>query len=66
MTTTKYLTVQEAADYLNTSVRFVRRIIAERRVAFHKVGRHVRLSVTDLDAFVAAGRVAPIGLGEVA
>ena len=66
MTTTKYLTVQEAADYLNTSVRFIRRIIAERRIAFHKVGRHVRLSVADLDAFVAAGRVAPIGLGEVA
>jgi len=66
MTTTKYLTVQEAADYLNTSVRFIRRIIAERRIAFHKVGRHVRLSVADLDVFVAAGRVASIGLGEVA
>lgn len=69
MTTNKYLTVQEAADYLNTSVRFVRRLIAERRIAFHKVGRHVRLAVADLDAFVAAGRVAPItghGLGEVA
>lgn len=56
----KYLTVQEAADYLNTSVRFVRRLIAERRIAFHKVGRHVRLAVADLDAFVEAGRVAPI------
>lgn len=66
MTMTKYLTVQEAADYLNTSVRFVRRIIAERRIAFHRVGRHIRLPVADLDAFVEAGRVAPIGLGEVA
>jgi len=66
MTTTKYLTVPEAADYLNTSVRFIRRIIAERRIAFHKIGRHVRLTVADLDAFVEAGRVAPIGLGEVA
>ena len=66
MTTTKYLTVQEAADYMNTSVRFVRRLIAERRIAFHKIGRHVRLDVADLDAFVAAGRVAPVRLGEVA
>ena len=66
MMMTKYLTVQEAADHLNTSVRFVRRIIAERRIAFHRVGRHIRLDVVDLDAFVAAGRVAPIGLGEVA
>jgi excisionase family DNA binding protein len=66
MTTTKYLTVPEAADYLNTSVRFIRRIIAERRIAFHKIGRHVRLTVADLDAFVDAGRVAAIRLGEVA
>lgn len=66
MTTTKYLTVPEAADYLNTSVRFIRRIIAERRIAFHKIGRHVRLTEADLDSFVAAGRVAPIELGEVA
>jgi hypothetical protein len=35
-------------------------LIAERRIAFHKVGRHVRLSVADLDAFIEAGRVAPI------
>jgi excisionase family DNA binding protein len=64
MTTSKYLTVSEAADYLNTSVRFVRRLIAERRIAFHKVGRHVRLAVADLDAFVEAGRVAPITTSE--
>jgi excisionase family DNA binding protein len=57
---TKYLTVGEAAEYLNTSVRFVRRLIAERRIAFHKVGSHVRLAVTDLDGFVQAGRIEPI------
>ncbi|GAB2988544.1 excisionase family DNA-binding protein [Amycolatopsis acidiphila] len=56
----KYLNVQEAAEYLNTSVRFIRRLIAERRVAFHKVGSHVRLGVEDLEAFVQAGRVEPI------
>jgi excisionase family DNA binding protein len=55
-----YLNVEQAADYLNTSVRFVRRLIAERRVAFHKVGAHVRLAVEDLEAFVRAGRVEPI------
>jgi excisionase family DNA binding protein len=56
----RYLTVAEAADYLNTSERFVRRLVAERRVAFHHVGRHVRFAVSDLDAFVQAGRVEPI------
>jgi excisionase family DNA binding protein len=53
----KYLTVPEAAAYLNTSVRFVRRIVAERRVAFHKLGKHVRFAVEDLEAFISAGRV---------
>jgi excisionase family DNA binding protein len=56
----KYLTVAQAAEYLNTSERFVRRLIAERRVAFHHVGRHVRLTRDDLEAFVSAGRVEPI------
>jgi excisionase family DNA binding protein len=56
----RYLTVAEAAAYLNTSERFVRRLVAERRIAFHHVGRHVRFAVSDLDAFVQAGRVEPI------
>jgi excisionase family DNA binding protein len=55
-----YLTVEQAAAYLNTSVRFVRRLIAERRIAFHKFGAHVRLAVADLDDFVNAGRVEPV------
>ncbi|NIH78011.1 MULTISPECIES: excisionase family DNA-binding protein [Amycolatopsis] len=56
----KYLTVEEAGEYLNTGVRFVRRLIAERRIAFHKIGVHVRLAVDDLEAFVQAGRVEPV------
>jgi excisionase family DNA binding protein len=62
----KYLNVAEAADYLNTSVRFIRRLIAERRIAFHHIGRHIRLSVEDLEAFVAAGRVDPITASTIA
>ena len=53
----KLLTVEETAERLGTSVRFVRRLVFERRVAFVKVGRHVRICPTDLDAFIAAGRV---------
>jgi excisionase family DNA binding protein len=51
------LTVDEAAFHLGTSPRFVRRLIAERRIAFAKLGKHVRLDSSDLDAFIAAGRV---------
>jgi excisionase family DNA binding protein len=53
----RLLTVQEAADRLGTSVRFVRRLIAERRIAYVRVGRHVRIAEADLASFVAAGRV---------
>jgi excisionase family DNA binding protein len=54
---TKLLTVAEAADQLGTSVRFVRRLIAERRIAYVRVGRHIRIAEADLASFVAAGRV---------
>ena len=53
----KLLTVKEAADQLGTSVRFVRRLIAERRIAYVRVGRHVRIAEADLASFVAAGRI---------
>jgi excisionase family DNA binding protein len=46
--TDKLLTVEEAADRLGTSVRFVRRLIVERRIAYIKVGRHVRIAEADL------------------
>ena len=53
----KLLTVEEAAERLGTSVRFLRRLIAERRIAFVRVGRHVRIDPADLEAFISAGRV---------
>jgi excisionase family DNA binding protein len=53
----KLLTVEEAAERLGTSVRFVRRLIFERRIAYTKLGRHVRIATSDLDAFITAGRV---------
>lgn len=53
----RLLTATEAADRLGTSVRFIRRLVAERRIPYLKVGRHLRISSADLEAFVAAGRV---------
>jgi excisionase family DNA binding protein len=35
----------------------VRRLIAERRIAYTKLGRHGRIAACDLDVFIAAGRV---------
>jgi excisionase family DNA binding protein len=53
----RLLTVEEAAARLGTSARFVRRLIAECRIAYVKVGRHVRLDPTDVEAFIAGSRV---------
>jgi excisionase family DNA binding protein len=51
------LTPSQAGDYLQTGERFIRRLIAERRIPYVKLGRHVRLQRSDLDAFIASGRV---------
>jgi excisionase family DNA binding protein len=58
----RLLTVDEAAERLGTSARFIRRLIAERRIAYTKLGRHVRIAARDLDAYVASGRVEPRSL----
>jgi excisionase family DNA binding protein len=56
----RLLTLSEVAAILGTSERFPRRLIAERRIEFVKVGRHVRIRTSALDDFIASGVVAPI------
>lgn len=60
MTADRLLTVEAAAERLSTSPRFIRRLIAERRIEFVKVGRHVRIRESVLDAFIQSGVVKPI------
>ena len=54
------LNVPEVAERLGTSQRFVRRLIAERRIPYTKLGKHVRIAAVDVDAFIDAGRVEAI------
>lgn len=54
------LTVDQAAERINTRPRFIRRLIAERRIEFVKLGRHVRISEAALAEFIDAGRVQPM------
>src|ERR1700684_576750 len=56
----RLLTVGEAAEMLRTSERFPRRLIAERRIRFTRVGRHVRIPESALREFIAAGLVEPV------
>jgi excisionase family DNA binding protein len=51
------LSVEQAAERLGTSVRFVRRLVFKRRIAYVKLGRHVRIASRDLEAFIRARRV---------
>lgn len=48
--------VAEAASYLGVKERLIRRLVAQRRVAYVKVGRFVRFKRADLDAYVAEHR----------
>ena len=53
----RLLTVAEAAERLGTTERFPRRLIAERRITFVKLGTHVRIPETALDEYIAASTV---------
>jgi excisionase family DNA binding protein len=55
----RLLTVEAAAEHMSTSVRFVRRLIAGRRIEFVRIGRHVRISESALAEFMCPFR----GLG---
>jgi excisionase family DNA binding protein len=55
----RLLTVVQVAELLGTSERFPRRLIAERRIAFVHVGRHVRIPESALRDYIAAGIVEP-------
>jgi excisionase family DNA binding protein len=54
------LTVEQAAQRLGTEVRFVRRLVAERRIRYYKVGKYVRFHPDDLTDYIRQGRVDPI------
>jgi excisionase family DNA binding protein len=59
-TTDRLLTVEEAAELFNTKPRFPRRLIAERRIRFTRVGRHVRIPESAVRELIAAGMVEPV------
>jgi excisionase family DNA binding protein len=52
----RFYTVDQIAELLVVSPRSVRRWIAEGALSPHRFGRQVRISETDLRAFVTAGR----------
>lgn len=57
----RLLTVDEAAELLGTTSRFPRRLIAERRIRFVRIGRHVRIPTSALRDLIERGTVEPRG-----
>ncbi|MEM7341846.1 MAG: helix-turn-helix domain-containing protein [Actinomycetota bacterium] len=57
MTKRQWLDVAGAAEWLEVKERFIRRLVAERRIEYHKFGSHIRFDARDLDAYADANRV---------
>lgn len=55
--TDRYLSVDQVAELLGTTARFPRRLIAERRITFVKIGRHVRIPESALKKYISAHTV---------
>jgi excisionase family DNA binding protein len=55
----RLLKPEEAAERLNVSLRFIRRLCHERRVPYTKVGKFVRFDADELEAWIATQRVVP-------
>lgn len=54
LTKPNLLDVAGAADYMNISVRQVRRMIEQRTVPVIKIGKHCRIAQADIDAYLQA------------
>jgi excisionase family DNA binding protein len=53
------LTIDQLAERLGTSVRHVRRLVAERRVPYVKVGRLVRFDPEAVKSWLEAASMVP-------
>lgn len=66
----RLLTVAQTAELLGTSERFPRRLIAERRIRFVRLGEsgkrgHVRIPESALREFIATGLVEPLTASDI-
>lgn len=56
----RYFTLQQTVEeYPVFTLRLLRRLVQERRIAFSRVGRYIVLSEADIHAYVEAHRVEP-------
>ncbi|MFJ4571135.1 helix-turn-helix domain-containing protein [Streptomyces sp. NPDC088846] len=51
-TTDPLLTVEQAAERLGTGVRFIRRLVQERRIRYVKLGKPVRIPESAIATYI--------------
>jgi excisionase family DNA binding protein len=61
----RLLTVAQVAELLGTTERFPRRLIAERRITYVKLGRHVRIPESAVKELVEQSLVRPMSCASV-
>jgi excisionase family DNA binding protein len=59
------LTGEEVAALLKAKPRFVRRLVAERRIEYVKVGRLVRFRESAVNDYIERNRVVPLSRAEL-
>lgn len=65
MTGAELLTSDEVAERLRSTTRFVRRLVAERRIEYVKVGRLVRIPASALTDYIDRNRVTPLSRAQL-
>ncbi len=53
----RLLDISQLADHLGTSHRHIRRLIAERRIPYVKVGRLIRFDPAEIAAWIDESRI---------
>ena len=51
------LDIAQTAERLNVTPRFIRRLIAERRIDYLKIGKFIRFHPTELDEWIERRRI---------
>ena len=59
VSTSALLDVHGAAERLGVTDRFIRRLVEERRIPFHKIGKLVRFDPVEVDRWIDTCRVEP-------
>jgi excisionase family DNA binding protein len=60
---TTLMDIKRLAAHLNVTESFIRRLIHERRIPFHKIGKFIRFHPADVDAWIQKQRVDQLGPG---